>query len=84
MAGRCQFHSSGAGRLHDVHQVEVRAGASFSLWTHGLCPGATALSWPQCLCCVLPRIQRGAGRPLSPSAWTHSSPRVHLSSLCGF
>ncbi|XP_069458201.1 transmembrane protein 255B [Ovis canadensis] len=23
MAGRCQFHSSGAGYLHDVHQVEV-------------------------------------------------------------
>nr|XP_025118308.1 transmembrane protein 255B [Bubalus bubalis] len=23
MAGRCQFHSSGAGYLHDVHQTEV-------------------------------------------------------------
>ncbi|KAI4539035.1 hypothetical protein MG293_011302 [Ovis ammon polii] len=41
MAGRCQFHSSGAGYLHDVHQVEVRAGAhSLSdprpvSWGHG-------------------------------------------------
>lgn len=83
MAGRCQFHSSGAGYLHDVHQTEVRARArplsdpQPVFRGHG--PVPVGLSWPQRVCDLSYHVsgeERGICRHLHPGLTVAPHPLV--------
>ncbi|DAA23707.1 TPA: family with sequence similarity 70, member B-like [Bos taurus] len=57
IAGRCQFHSSGAGYLHDVHQTEVTCHSP-----NGGCP--LKVKSNTCYCCDLYDCQGTQSPPI--------------------